>query len=229
MTPTGPGGPTEPTEPLDAIDSRTPPAQRRPPWRRGVTAGVAVLALLAAGAFGVALAGGSTDSVLPAASSDSRTESDPDGDDDPWDRMERFRDRMHDGGGMLRGHAFGPGMFGGGALHGTYVVPDPDGGYRTVVTQRGEVTAVSATSLTVVSEDDFSQTFVLDDETLVMGGTEGVDSLENGDQVRVTGLREDGQVRAVHVVDVSRIADRHPGWGPLPEPSTTTQGTAADV
>jgi hypothetical protein len=29
----------------------------------------------------------------------------------------------------------------------------------------------------VVSEDDHSQTYVLDDETLVMGGTGGVDSI----------------------------------------------------
>ena len=100
--------------------------------------------------------------------------------------------------------------------------------------QRGEVTAVSSTSLTVVSEDDHSQTYVLGDDTLVMGGTEGVDSIEKGDQVRVTGLREGGSVRAVHVVDVSRIADLHPGWGPAPEPTTTTgttttTNTTADV
>ena len=41
----------------------------------------------------------------------------------------------------------------GGALHGRYVVEDPDGTYRTLVTQRGEVTASSASSVTVRSED----------------------------------------------------------------------------
>lgn len=231
MTPTGPG---DPTEPLDSIDSTDPTPARRLTWRRGLTAAFAVLALVAAGAFGMALAGGGSDSLLPAASSGSTADED---DDDPWDRMEKFRDRMHDRGpGMLggRGEVLGHGLMGGGALHGTFVVPDPDGGYQTVVTQRGEVTAVSSTSLTVVSEDDHSQTYVLDDETLVMGGTEGVDSIEKGDQVRVTGLREGGSVRAVHVVDVSRIADLHPGWGPAPEPTTTTgttttTSTTADV
>ena len=46
---------------------------------------------------------------------------------------------------------FGPrGEFGlGGALHGEFVVPKDGGGYQTVATQRGEVTAVSKDSITV--------------------------------------------------------------------------------
>jgi hypothetical protein len=46
-------------------------------------------------------------------------------------------------------------------LHGEFVVPDGSGGYATELTQMGTVTAISPTSVTVRSEDGFSQTYVL--------------------------------------------------------------------
>jgi hypothetical protein len=46
-------------------------------------------------------------------------------------------------------------------LHGEFVVPDGSGGYATELTQTGTVTAISPTSVTVRSEDGFSQTYVL--------------------------------------------------------------------
>jgi hypothetical protein len=57
----------------------------------------------------------------------------------------------------------GPGPDSGGAisLHGEFVVPDRMGGYTTVLSQTGTVTAVSLTSLTVRSDDGFSQTYVI--------------------------------------------------------------------
>jgi hypothetical protein len=47
------------------------------------------------------------------------------------------------------------------SLHGEFVVPDGAGGYTTVLTQTGTVTAISPTSITVRSEDGFSQTYVI--------------------------------------------------------------------
>ena len=47
------------------------------------------------------------------------------------------------------------------SLHGEFVVPDGAGGYNTVLTQTGTVTAISPTSITVRSEDGFSQTYVI--------------------------------------------------------------------
>jgi hypothetical protein len=73
------------------------------------------------------------------------------------------------GGGMPSGpggqHGSGGGMpagpVGSTSLHGEFVVPDGAGGYSTVLTQTGTVTAISPTSITVRSEDGFSQTYVL--------------------------------------------------------------------
>jgi hypothetical protein len=223
--------PRDHTEPIDTIDSAEPARSRPSRWRQAATAGVAVLALLVAGVVGAALARGTGSSdALPAASSSEEESADADA--DPWDRMRRFREWAEENGpGMMRGHAFGPGLghgLVGGVLHGSYVVPDPDGGYRTMLVQRGKVTAVSATSLTVVSADDFTATYRLDDDTLVMGGTGGVDAIDVGDQVSVTAQRTDGGARAVHVVDLSAF-DRLPRapWAPVPSPRTTTEGTAS--
>ena len=96
---------------------------------------------------------------------------------------------------------------GGEALHGTFVVPDADGGYRTVVTQRGEVTAVSDTSLTVRSEDGFVATYRITDDTDVLGGAGGVADLAEGDQVGVGADRKAAVTTARHVVDLGRLRD----------------------
>jgi hypothetical protein len=55
----------------------------------------------------------------------------------------------------------GPAAVGSTSLHGEFVVPDGAGGYTTVLTQTGTVTAISPTSITVRSEDGFSQTYVM--------------------------------------------------------------------
>ena len=47
------------------------------------------------------------------------------------------------------------------SLHGEFVIPDRAGGYSTVLTQTGTVTTISPTSITVRSEDGYSQTYVI--------------------------------------------------------------------
>jgi len=47
------------------------------------------------------------------------------------------------------------------SLHGEFVVPDGTGGYLTELTQTGAVTAISPASITVRSEDGYSQTYVI--------------------------------------------------------------------
>jgi hypothetical protein len=59
------------------------------------------------------------------------------------------------------GGGSGPAAVGSTSLHGEFVVPDGPGGYTTVLTQTGTVTAISPTSITVRSEDGFSQTYVI--------------------------------------------------------------------
>ena len=66
------------------------------------------------------------------------------------------------GPGAQRGAIGGPGPDAAGetSLHGEFVVPD-GGGYSTVLTQTGTVTAISPTSITVRSEDGYNQTYVI--------------------------------------------------------------------
>ena len=47
------------------------------------------------------------------------------------------------------------------SLHGEFVVRDGMGGYTTVLSQTGTVTASSPTSITVRSDDGYSQTYVI--------------------------------------------------------------------
>ena len=47
------------------------------------------------------------------------------------------------------------------ALHGELVVSDGKGGYSTMLTQTGTITAISPTSITVRSTDNFIQTYDL--------------------------------------------------------------------
>jgi hypothetical protein len=55
----------------------------------------------------------------------------------------------------------GPAAVGSTSLHGEFVMPDGSGGYTTELTQTGTVTAISPTSITLRSEDGYSQTYVI--------------------------------------------------------------------
>jgi hypothetical protein len=70
------------------------------------------------------------------------------------------------------------------SLHGEFVVPDGAGGYTTEVTQTGTVTAISPTSITVRSEDGYSQTYVIPNTAGNAGAPFAVD-----DHVVVHGTR----------------------------------------
>ena len=82
------------------------------------------------------------------------------------------------------GHRHGKGM----GIHGEFVARNPEGGYQTIATQRGEVTESSATRLTVKSEDGFTRTYVVNDDTRVNGGNDGMGDVAVGDQVHVHGI-----------------------------------------
>lgn len=100
------------------------------------------------------------------------------------------------------------------------VVKDADGTFRTVLAQRGTVTAVSSTSITVRSEDGYSQTYSVDADTKLPahGAASGqrtpatgddeaagrrtgtTADIDVGDPVRVFGVREGDQVTATRIV-----------------------------
>jgi hypothetical protein len=128
------------------------------------------------------------------------------------------------GGLRLGGHGIpGKGWFG--ALHGEFVVPRSGGGYETVAVQRGEVTGVSTTEITVRSEDGFSKTYAVTADTAVNGGRDGIGSVARGEQVHVLAGVAGGKYTAVHVGDLADARRPFERWGPrrdAPQNRTTT-------
>jgi hypothetical protein len=93
------------------------------------------------------------------------------------------------GGGTGRGGFPGGGAVQGGgltgALHGTYVA-QADGSYVTRVFQTGEVTAASATSITVKSTDGYTKSYTVSSATSVNGGQSTAADVKTGHTATVT-------------------------------------------
>jgi hypothetical protein len=113
------------------------------------------------------------------------------------------------------GKGFGHrGEFGlGGALHGEFVVPKDGGGYQTVATQRGEVTAVSKDSITVKSEDGYSRTYKVAAETLVNSARDGIASIKTGSTVTVSAVVADNTATATSINDGTARDAAGQKWG----------------
>lgn len=102
-------------------------------------------------------------------------------------------------------------------IHGEFVTRTPDGGgFQTMATQHGEVTEVSASSLTVKSEDGFTRTYVVNDDTLVNAGNEGIADVQKGDEVHVMAVVRDGKAHALHVRDATKAKAHRDRFGPAP-------------
>jgi len=108
-------------------------------------------------------------------------------------------------------HGFGFG----GALHGEFTVPGPNGGYQTLAMQTGTVTSVSGSSITVKSADGYSKTYVVDTNTLVDAGRDGIGSVKNGDTVRVLATVSGSTLHAVQIDDVTNIRNLEGRWHPM--------------
>ena len=120
------------------------------------------------------------------------------------------------------GPGHGPGHKGGPGIHGEFVVPNGSGGYQTVTHQRGEVTAVSATSITVKSEDGYSATYVVNADTLVNAARDGISTISNGDTVHVAGIKSGGTTTAVHISDGTLMRKGRDRLAPAPQPTATS-------
>ena len=121
-------------------------------------------------------------------------------------------------GGPFGGKLFGFGGFGGfgrfGGLHGEFTIKKPDGsGFQTVATQTGEVTAVSPSSITVKSEDGFSRTYSVDENTLVGSGRDGIGSVKTGDTVHIAGVVDNSKAAAAAVMDSTTLGNIAGHWG----------------
>ena len=116
------------------------------------------------------------------------------------------------------GKFFGLGGFGhfgrGGPLHGEFTIRKPDGtGFQTVAVQTGEVTAVSSSSITVKSEDGFSRTYSVDENTVVGAGRDGIGTVKTGDTVRIAGVVDGGQAKAAAILDSTSLGKIGEHWG----------------
>ncbi len=124
-----------------------------------------------------------------------------------------------------------PGALAGGpALHGEVIVPNSDGTFTTVLVQRGEVTAVSATSITVKSADGFTQEYAVtaDSKIRVAGGGGAIGDVKAGDAVGVRATKSGSTVTVDNLVagDAARMRRRRPGMGFTAGAATTTTATA---
>ena len=184
---------------------------RRLPGGPLILAGVAIVALLAGAGVAMAATSGSPASGAAAASPAGGTVATP----SPSARP-AFPHQGRPGG---FGFAFG-GRFG--AVHGQFVVPKSGGGYQTVDTQRGSVTAVSATSITVKSADGFVKTYQVVSSTNVDAQRDGISTVKTGHQVAVTATVSGSTATAVSILDFNLLPAMHGGAGwnhPGPAPS----------
>jgi hypothetical protein len=116
-----------------------------------------------------------------------------------------------------------------GGIHGEFVTAKQGGGYQTIATQSGEVTAVSPSSVTVKSEDGYSKAYSVDDNTMVNAGNNGIADVKTGDKVHVTATVADGKYHAVEVMDQTQgqaIGDKWRPARPAP-PAAAAAATPA--
>jgi hypothetical protein len=122
----------------------------------------------------------------------------------------------------------GPGIFG--AVHGQIVIPKPGGGYQTVDIQRGTVTAVSSTSITLKSADGFTKTYTVTSSTLVDAQRSGIGSIKVGNEASVVATQNGSVATASSITDLTLLRQGLPHLRPKffpPVPSPSPSGTAS--
>jgi hypothetical protein len=92
-----------------------------------------------------------------------------------------------------------------GAIHGQFVAPKPGGGYQTIDTQRGTVTAVSSSSITVKSRDGFTKTYRVTSSTHVAARRAGIGTVKTGQTVSVLATVSGSSATATQIVDFSSL------------------------
>ena len=108
-------------------------------------------------------------------------------------------------------HGMGPG------IHGEFTVADGNGGWKTIATQFGEVTAVSNDSITVKSEDGFTKTYVVTEATRVgADGRDGIADIATGDKVGVSADVNGDTATATHIHERRAKPDPDPAPAPAP-------------
>jgi hypothetical protein len=122
----------------------------------------------------------------------------------------------------------GPGIGPGGAIYGTYVRPNPTGGYETITFQTGTASNVSTGSITVTSADGHKVTYTVSSNTSVNGGQTGINSVATGHMVSVQAQGSGPSPAATSIIDMTALGNNRQHWNPAPPstaPSTTTPTT----
>ncbi len=119
--------------------------------------------------------------------------------------------------GGLPGIGFGLGFRGlaapGGLVHGQVVIAKPNGGYEKVDVQRGKVTAVSASSISVRSTDGFSASYTVTSSTIVDAQRDGIGSVKVGNQVSVVATVSGSTATAASIADLTLLQQSRGGFG----------------
>jgi len=115
--------------------------------------------------------------------------------------MQRFGERMR--GIPPLGPDMGFGIGGGRVLHSEATVKAPDGTTKVVVSQSGDITDITDSTITVKSTDGFEATYTIDKNSRIsLNGSDGaMSSLKKGDTVRVFGTKSGSTNHANAVMD----------------------------
>ncbi len=209
-----------PDEDFDAdMITMNPPRWQRMRGRPIAIAGVAIAAL--AGGAGVGYA--ATHSLAKSGAPDTTTAAAAAA---PTPSASASPAPVFRGGPFRRAFAGGPGLgfggfgFGGGVVHGQVTVPKSGGGYETVDVQRGTVTAVSSTSITVKSSDGYSASYVVSTKTVVDAQAAGIGSVKTGDTVYVTATVSGSTATAANVTDLTAVKAGRASFGFQMRPSS---------
>lgn len=131
-------------------------------------------------------------------------------------------EKEHDGPGPWRGGWGGPwgGPWGGGLdgilgegveiadiLHSEVVLAKEGGGTQTVLVQKGAVTEVSATSVTVRSADGHTRTYAVNGDTRVKADSDEIGAVAANEEVLVVAPRSGETQTATVLVDLTDL-----GW-----------------
>jgi len=133
--------------------------------------------------------------------------------------------------GGFGGFGIGPGLGGfggfggfGGAIHGQLVEPKSGGGYQTIDVQRGTVTAVSSSSITVKSADGYTATYAVTSSTEVNAQAAGIATVKVGDTVEVAATVSNGKATAASIIDATSIRASRGAFGfPVGPPQGNSQ------
>ncbi|SFT82199.1 hypothetical protein SAMN04487904_109121 [Actinopolyspora lacussalsi subsp. righensis] len=85
------------------------------------------------------------------------------------------------------------------AMHGEFTVRTEQGSYRTKRLQRGTLTAVGDTEITVRSGDDYLRDYTVNSETVVDSGQTSLDELEQGRSVTVVATLSGDDATAITI------------------------------